>query len=84
MVDYSVKLSLAMAALLRKLSNRIAFDYPPFEPYLFFDLFALRISYAKRTPTRITPPPLFAIAIKTISFDLPATTPGTLLFLIIP
>ena len=70
-----------MPTLLRELSDRIAFNYPTFEPYLFFYFFIPDVFYAERTSTRLTPPSLFTVAIKTIPFYIFLMTPRTLFFL---
>jgi hypothetical protein len=67
-------------ALLGKLSRRVSFNDPAIKPYLFSGLLAFFTTPTKRMLTRITPPPLLPIAIKTILFDSAVAAIGALFF----
>lgn len=69
-IDHTVKLPLAMVALVRQLSGRVTFNNPAFKPCLLFGVLCSLIapaSPATRVPTRATEPTLFSFGIVTVS-----------------
>ena len=80
MVYNSIEFRGTVIALLGKLSRRVSFNDPAIKPYLFSGLFTLLTIPTKRMPTRITPPPLFSIAVQTILFDSAFAAIGALFF----
>jgi hypothetical protein len=66
-IDYLVKFTRAMAALISQLSNRVAFDQPAPKPLTLFCMSGTFITPAIRVFTRLAKPTLFSIRIQAIS-----------------
>ena len=73
-VDHAVQLPRAVPALIDQLPNRVAFDDPTPEPFLFVGLSGPGIAPTKRAPAPGTEPPLLTVGIMPVSFDNIGTT----------
>ena len=68
-IDHAIKLRRAMSALVRQLPDRVTFDNPTPEPFLFIRISGLSIMPTERMSANVAEPPLSAIGITAISLE---------------
>ena len=79
-IYYSVKLVSAVVALLTKLPDRIAFNYPTPEPFLFICLLGVNIAPSKGAPAFLTKPSLLAIGVLAVFLNIVSRAIQTVFF----